>query len=240
MWAFPRQIVIRKIKDFFYFNVAPLIVACVYGLLSKTLKIDFYGDREALEQHIFGRRKCVFAHWHGDELAILGVFAYRGLVILSSLSRDGTMMARMMKLFGYTVYRGSSSRGGARGLIGLIKAVKSGAQTSLAVDGPRGPIYEVKPGIADLALRTGAPIVCGRVFCHPRWFFKKSWNKAYLPKPFSRVGIVVGSCIDTTQIEPDKDRKERIEAVCHAVKSKLDHLGAKTAAPPLTLPFEVI
>jgi len=57
---------------------------------------------------------CLFAHWHGDELVLVGYYAHRRLAVLSSLSKDGSLMARVLELLGYQVFRGSSSRGGAR------------------------------------------------------------------------------------------------------------------------------
>src|SRR5690606_36476314 len=110
-------------------------------------------------------KSCLYAHWHGDELVLVGYYSFRRLAVLSSLSKDGTLMAKTLQLLGYEVFRGSSSKGGARGLIGLIRAVKAGSQAALAVDGPKGPIYEVKPGIVDLAARTGMPIVPLRTRC---------------------------------------------------------------------------
>jgi lysophospholipid acyltransferase (LPLAT)-like uncharacterized protein len=59
------------------------------------------------------------------------------------------------------------------------------------VDGPKGPIYEVKPGIFELARLTHSPVVAVSVAATPVWRFERSWNKAILPKPFARVVMVV-------------------------------------------------
>jgi lysophospholipid acyltransferase (LPLAT)-like uncharacterized protein len=58
------------------------------------------------------------------------------------------------------------------------------------VDGPRGPIYKVKPGIFEISRLTKAPIYFGGVFCDRAWHFPKAWNKTFLPKPFATVDII--------------------------------------------------
>ena len=57
------------------------------------------------------------------------------------------MQARALALQGLRVVRGSSSRGGARGLAALGRRMKRDrADAAFAVDGPRGPYGVVKPG----------------------------------------------------------------------------------------------
>ena len=65
-----------------------------------------------------------FAHWHGDELALLGLCRHGKFLTFSSKSKDGTIMAAALKMFGFKVIRGSSTRGGASALISLIKVLR--------------------------------------------------------------------------------------------------------------------
>src|SRR5262245_39354183 len=123
------------------FKILPYIVAPIYWLLSKTWRIEERGPPQVMARYMKNREACLFAHWHGDELVLIGYYSYKKLAVLSSLSQDGSLMARTLELLGYQVFRGSSTRGGARGLIGLIRAVRDGLQAALAVDGPKGPIY---------------------------------------------------------------------------------------------------
>jgi hypothetical protein len=197
----------------------PYLVAPIYWLLSRTWRIRVIGPADVLSRHVQGPvlQPCIFAHWHGDELAMVGCYTFRRLAVLSSLSRDGSLMARTLELLGYQVFRGSSSRGGARGLIGLIRAVKKGSQGALAVDGPRGPIHEVKPGIVELAVKTEGTIIPVRTRCDRAWHFPRAWNRPYLPKPFARVEVEYGEVI---QVDPDKDSP----SLCLEVKAGLDRI----------------
>lgn len=157
------------------------------------------------------------AHWHGDELALTPRFGYMGLTILVSHSKDGDSMTKAAQFLGYHVKRGSSSRGGAAGLIALIKAVREGHSVVLAVDGPRGPRGVCKPGIIRLAQKGGVPLFPVGVAVSRKLTFEKSWNKAYIPLPFSRQVVLVGKPLT---IEPSSSEEE-MEDSCRAVEKAL-------------------
>ena len=207
--------------------IAPYFLAPIYRLLARTWRIQELGPAPVLAQHVNTQSlaPCVFAHWHGDELVLIGYYARRNLAVLSSLSKDGSIMAKTLQLLGYQVFRGSSSRGGARGLIGLIKAVKEGSQAALAVDGPKGPIYEVKPGIVELAGRTGAPVIPVRTRCDRAWVFRRAWNKCYLPKPFARVVVEYSDSIKV----PPVHSENALEENCFLIQQSLNALPGQHA-----------
>ena len=132
-------------------------------------------------------------------------------------------MAKTLALLGYQIFRGSSSKGGARGLIGLIKAVKKDSQAALAVDGPKGPIYVVKPGIVELAWKTGAPIVPVRTFARSAWFIPRAWNKCYVPKPFAKVEVKYAEAIFSE--EPKADSREiKLKELCGDIAKALNEI----------------
>ena len=137
------------------------------------------------------RAPCGIAHWHGDELALLPRFGHIGPTILVSHSKDGEIMARGATVLGYRVTRGSSTRGAVGGLLALIKAVREGHMVVLAVDGPQGPRGVCKPGIIRVAQKSGVPLFPVGVAGSARFVFKKSWNRTYLPLPFSRQVVFV-------------------------------------------------
>ncbi len=207
---------------FFLENFAPFLLAPIYWLLACTWRIKERGPKHVLQAYVVSSvpKPCVFAHWHGDELVLIGYYANRNLAVLSSLSKDGTIMATTLELLGYQVFRGSSSKGGARGLIGLIRAVQSGSQAALAVDGPKGPIYEVKPGIVELAHRTERPIIPVRTRCDRAWFIPRAWNKSYLPKPFARIVVEYGEPL----AQNEHVKKLDTANACAAIKESLDSI----------------
>lgn len=198
-------------------KLLPYLLAPLIWLFSRTWRIREFGPPDVLARFVNRRgpsEPCLYAHWHGDELVLVPYYSYRRLAVLSSLSQDGSLMARTLELLGYQVFRGSSSRGGARGLIGLIRAVKDGSQAALAVDGPKGPLHEVKPGIVELANRTGMPIVPLRCRASRAWYIPRAWNHSYVPKFFAHVEVEYGEPL------PAGASPEQVKASLDAIRGQ--------------------
>lgn len=191
---------------------APVLAAILVQSLSKLVRTKMVGF-EQIQQ----LGKVNFAHWHGDELALLPRFGLLNAAILVSHSRDGDMMARGATYMGYHVVRGSSSRGAVGGMLALIKASKQGFHASLAVDGPRGPRFVCKPGIVRLCQKAGIPLLPAGVAVSNAYFFKKSWNKTFFPLPFSRQVFFFGKPV---YFGPEKD-PQSLEAYCREVEAAL-------------------
>ena len=101
----------------------------------------------------------VLAFLHGQQMALLAVRRAVPAAVLVSHSKDGDVQQAVMRTLGFRVARGSSSRGGARGLLRIVGLVRSGLDAAFAVDGPRGPIGVPKPGAALVARRAGVALV---------------------------------------------------------------------------------
>ena len=108
---------------------------------------------------------------------------------LASQSKDGDMTAFVMQKLGFTPVRGSSSRGGSEGRRLLIENLHHGNNTALTVDGPKGPKGVVKPGVIDVALKAGVPIMPMTAVADRYWVLHKSWDHFRLPKPFARIAV---------------------------------------------------
>ncbi len=137
--------------------------------------------------------RAVLAFFHGRQFLLTGYLAGRRLGVMSSLSRDGELQTRVMEGLGFAVVRGSASRSGARGLIGMKRLMEKGFHATFAVDGPKGPIYEVKPGAVYLAKKTGAPVIGMAASARPARIFTRAWDQYLLPWPFARGSVVFGS-----------------------------------------------
>src|SRR5579864_9506401 len=142
-------------------EVGRAILGVVLGLVARlwlaTLRVRVVAH-PAL-QAVQGR-PWVLAFWHGTQWPLLAWRRRRSTVVLVSLSRDGAMQARALAIVGLRVVRGSSSRGGARGLAALVRAMKAErSDAAFAVDGPRGPRGVVKGGAILAARSSGALLV---------------------------------------------------------------------------------
>lgn len=105
---------------------------------------------------------------------------------LVSASRDGAWLSAFFSLVGMRTVRGSSSRLGREAAMALVDVLRAGHDIGVTPDGPRGPCYELKPGALIVARRTQASLLLVGAEFHGAWRLK-SWDRFYLPKPFSRV-----------------------------------------------------
>jgi lysophospholipid acyltransferase (LPLAT)-like uncharacterized protein len=134
--------------------------------------------------------------WHNRLLIFPFVlrrfFPDRHGAALISASRDGELLADAIKRFGYDVVRGSSSRLGASAILQLSQTLASGRDVVITPDGPRGPAYELGPGVVFLAQKSGAAVVPVNIEYSSCWRLK-SWDQFILPRPFAKVHVTIGS-----------------------------------------------
>ncbi|MGZ6438444.1 MAG: lysophospholipid acyltransferase family protein [Pseudobdellovibrionaceae bacterium] len=143
----------------------------------------------SMERNLKSKNPFLLAHWHGDEIALIQLARRYRIATMSSQSKDGQMMSIILRLLGAKTSQGSSTRGGVGGLKGLIRLIREGHNCSFAVDGPKGPIYKVKPGIFEISRLLNCPIYYCGVSVNHAVYFPKAWNKTYFPKPFSKIVI---------------------------------------------------
>jgi lysophospholipid acyltransferase (LPLAT)-like uncharacterized protein len=114
-------------------------------------------------------------------------------MVMFSQSADGEYMARFAKKCGVIPVRGSSTRGGERGLIQMIRSIQEGQRIcSTVLDGPQGPRFKAKKGLLFLAKKTGLPLLPLMWSARSSITLEKTWDKTMIPKPFSEVVISYG------------------------------------------------
>ncbi len=143
---------------------------------------------------------CIYLLWHNRFLVVPYAWqkitqGRRKAVVLTSASKDGDMVARAMAAFGLGAVRGSSSRRGVAALVGLKRALLDGQDICLTPDGPKGPRYQLQPGVLILAQSTSAPVVPVHIRFHSAWRLG-TWDRFVIPKPFSRVEVTFAEPID--------------------------------------------
>lgn len=109
-------------------------------------------------------KRVIFALWHHDQLCLDGIPNRDNLNILISKSIDGEIIARVVERMGFKTVRGSYNRaekdkGGKEATFELISRLNNGENIAVTVDGPSGPLHQVKNGVIKIAKLTGAPII---------------------------------------------------------------------------------
>ena len=155
------------------------------SLWCRTLRITFV-NKEVPDRLKAEGKNIIYAFWHGRQFLLFHTHRELGVVIPASESRDGEIQAGILTRFGFEVVRGSSKRKGAQALLGLVDGLRRGKHIALAVDGPRGPLYEVKQGVTYLAGKLDKPIVPVITSAKRYWILEKIWDKYLLPVPFTR------------------------------------------------------
>jgi lysophospholipid acyltransferase (LPLAT)-like uncharacterized protein len=133
---------------------------------------------------------------------------------LISASRDGDLVADLTQRFGFDAVRGSTSRLGASAILELGNVLASGRDIFITPDGPRGPAYELRPGVVFLAQKTGAGVVPVNFEYSSCWRVK-SWDRFILPRPFAKVRFVIGAAHrvkSTDTPEQFELERQRLEA----------------------------
>ncbi len=210
-------------------TLLPPLGAILIRLLGMTLRYEDIGEPGAHADRT--PQTHVYCMWHRSLLSVAYHFRKRKIAILISPSFDGELITQTIRRVGYTTVRGSSSRGGAAGLLGMQRALDLKCNyAAFTSDGPRGPVYHAKPGGVQLAQRTGGGV--GIFYAAPeRAWELRSWDRFLIPKPFST--IVVG-WQPPVAVPPDSDEGSR-EAARQAVEGALErarhaveeHIAAK-------------
>jgi len=182
------------------------VLSPLLRLLTRTYRWQVEGA-EHYEAVLRSGRQPILALWHGRILPGLHYFRHRGIVVITSRNFDGEWIARILHRFGFGTARGSTSRGGARALVQLRRDLAAGRPAAFTVDGPRGPARVVQSGVVFLAGATGHPIVPYHIEAERHWTLR-SWDRTQIPKPFSRVALVIGQPIAVDAVDEETLRRQ--------------------------------
>jgi lysophospholipid acyltransferase (LPLAT)-like uncharacterized protein len=170
------------------------IGGAVLRSIAHTWRFEIRNAR-ALESLRDQRRPFIFSLWHGQLLPLLWHHRHQQVAVLISEHRDGELVARLARSLGYRLLRGSSTRGGERALLGIVRDLRDGGEVAVTPDGPRGPAFKYAPGALVAAQRSGAPILPVAAHASSAWRLG-SWDRFLVPKPFARVTVAYGDPVE--------------------------------------------
>lgn len=193
-------------------RLAARVLHAVVRLLAASLRWQHEHHPGAIQTIANGR--VIFAIWHNRLALCLPAYQHaiqhapgRHLAALVSASRDGGVLAQVLRLFHVLPVRGSSSRRGAQALRELVSAAKAGHDLALTPDGPRGPRYEAQEGVLLAAQFTGLPIVPAAWSVDGK-ISLRSWDGFQIPLPLSRCVFRLGEPIHVPRSATPVQREE--------------------------------
>ncbi len=209
--------------------IVPRLVWAILSVVGRTWRFETIAELGATPLPFGeGAGAEIFCFWHQCVLPCTFYFRRTGATIIVSRSFDGELIARTLGLFGYKTVRGSSSRGGREGLLGLKAVIESGRPAIFTADGPRGPIFQTKSGPIRLAALTGARI--GAFHLQPlRAWSLHSWDRFFVPAPFTRIAVSWSRWthvpLNLADDKVEQEREQLNAAIERARLHALDHFG---------------
>ena len=199
------------------YRLTGILLSGFIKILIKTTKYKVVQSEEAVKQ-----KQAVIIFWHRKIIpTMLSTDFVEKKSSLVSSSKDGDILEEVLTRFDNLVVRGSSNKDNVKSLKQILKLIKTGFSIGIAIDGPRGPIYEPKSGALYIAMKTGLPMIPIGGYTNKKRIFKKAWDKFELPNFFSKSCYYVG---DPLYFTKDSD----IDSSMELIKSKL-HEANRTA-----------
>jgi lysophospholipid acyltransferase (LPLAT)-like uncharacterized protein len=201
--------------------LADLFFYLLIRLISLTMRWQVQGA-EHLEAIYKSGHRAIFTFWHSCIFSATYVWRKRGIVVMSSQSKDGEFTSRFIKRFGYGTSRGSSTRGAGRALAEMTECLSNDMDTAFTIDGPKGPAYVAKPGAVTLARHSGQAILPFHVAVR-RYIELPSWDRLQIPLPFTRARTFIAEPIYVSR----QASSEEVAACQDAVQKALDEFRRK-------------
>ena len=157
--------------------------------------------------------KCIFAFWHGKMiygwLLAQRLFPEQDIHAVVSFSKDGEILSRTLERLGFTMIRGSSSKGSSEVKAAMLAELEQNGIVAITPDGPRGPCRSFKYGTLRLASEQGVPIIFAAIR-YDKAIQLKSWDRFEIPAPFSKVNVTLHRiCVPEMNSKQDIEQFER-------------------------------
>jgi len=203
-----------KLPSFITRGLLPATVDLLYRSLR--MKPDFRSAPAAVPEGA-----AVFAFWHG-KMAVgwslaRTLFGRRPLKAVVSLSGDGSILSDALDALGFSLIRGSSSSKGDLVRNEIEASLMQKEAVAITPDGPRGPQHRFKYGSVRIASKLRIPLLFADIRYRSAWRLK-SWDRFEIPKPFSRVDVIL------RRIEvPEFAGEDELRTWCDSLSLELDH-----------------
>jgi len=167
--------------------ISSYILPIALKLLYASLRISVTSQQMPLSD-----KGTIIAFWHGKMitgwLLAKTICPEKKITAVVSCSKDGRILADTLERLGFSLIRGSSSRGGNEVRRAMQEILQNEGVIVLTPDGPRGPVNQFKYGTLRVASNNNYSLVFAEIRYENRWVLK-SWDRFEIPKPFSKTFV---------------------------------------------------
>ncbi len=197
------------------------LLAVLIRLWNRSCRKTVIFLRKDEEQLIRRHSGCIYATWHQRMFYFFHYFGPQKVIMMISQSKDGEYATAVARHLGFDAVRGSANRGGKSAMLALIRRLRRQyAKAGMMVDGSQGPPRVLKIGTVRLARATGKPVI--PVICGARRkIVFNSWDRYFLPIPFSDVVVIHG----TPRLIPDNASNTECETIRQEIEREMNHLA---------------
>ena len=212
------------VKERLMIRAADVLFYSLLGAICSTLRWEVRG-RENLDLIFSNGHQPIYTFWHVCIVSATWFWRNRGIVVMSSASRDAEYTGRVIQRFGYGTARGSATRGGGRAMAEMAQCLQNDMGVAFTIDGPRGPVYVAKPGAVTLAKHTGHAILPFHIAAS-KHVELPSWDRLQIPMPYSSAICLIGEPIYVARDATNSEVAARQEML----QSALDNLRMEGVA----------
>ncbi len=187
------------------FNLVSGIIFVYLKFAYLTSKWHFVMPKDLDEKKIDNENGLFFAIWHNRLAYSMYIFGnYKNTFALTSPHSDGKIIGKLVLMMNHKIIQGSTNKNSNSAIKEIIKQITNGGKIVVTPDGPRGPIYKNGSVITKIASKYNKKLI--PVSCHTSSYFElKSWDKMMIPKPFSKITVVLGKPLELSG-DDDRDR----------------------------------
>jgi hypothetical protein len=208
------------------------------SLIGPTLRYSISWEELPSPPDATYEKPVIYSFWHRAVFPSAWLWRDTGIAVMVSRSFDGEYIARTIEKLGFVAVRGSSSRGGAKALLGLRRELERGNLVAFTIDGPRGPKYVAKPGPVLLSRASGLPMAAFYVALNDTWVLN-TWDALMIPKPFSKA-LVRFSAKVRVPAEADDAQMAEFQAQLQAALERVTRFAEEHVARVGSPEFPII
>ncbi|MEA2625487.1 MAG: hypothetical protein QOD06_1532 [Candidatus Binatota bacterium] len=227
--------------------ILPRLYLAYMWLVYRTSRVEYLGCTPDVAIAHYG--KAIVALWHEEVFFVAYAFRRYRPHTLASRGDFGDLIARMLELCDFVVFRGGSSAGRSRNAPQVLRSMihhmneVPGVLYGVTVDGSNGPRHSFKPGAVSLAVACRAPIVLEKTWCRFRLRLP-TWDRTVIPLPFNHIvhlwwgpHLPPRNARDPQAFEAfRRSLEERLVDLTHDAGAAAEGRGG----PKLLLPFDAI